>query len=262
VGATATLREVENHPAVMQHFPALARGAKEVGSVQIRNLATLAGNVCNASPSGDTLPALLAYDATVELAGGMASTRLVAVADFWRGPGITTLQPGEMAVSVRLPPAALRASLVLPQAGGPEGDGPRDGRRCLTLVPGEGGPQNVRIALGAVAPSPSARVRRKPRGAGRRRAIEEAAVLAASAASPIDDQRASAAYRAEMVRVLTARALRQLLSQMRCSHAHLKFRPHLAARAAEGNPMKQLMSLRVNGQVYPVEVEPASAFST
>src|SRR5688500_4266767 len=64
IGATATLREVENHPVVTERYPALARGAKEVGSVQIRNLATLAGNLCNASPSADTSPAILAYDAS------------------------------------------------------------------------------------------------------------------------------------------------------------------------------------------------------
>ena len=214
VGATATLREVENHPAVAEHFPALARGAKEVGSVQIRNLATLVGNVCNASPSGDTLPALLAYDAAVELAGGDGSTRLVAVTDFWRGPGITTLQPGEMAVSVRLPPPptglrsfyyklAVRKAMDLAMVG-----------IAATLVPGGGGPQNVRIALGAVAPVPlRATDAESAVERGGAAAIDEAATLAAAAASPIDDQRASAAYRREMVRVLTARALRQLLSQ-------------------------------------------------
>ncbi|HTE19802.1 MAG TPA: FAD binding domain-containing protein, partial [Armatimonadota bacterium] len=159
------------------------------------------------------LPALLAYDATVELVGRDGATRLVAVSDFWRGPGITTLQPGEMAVSVRLPPPpaglrsfyyklAVRKAMDLAMVG-----------IAVTLVPGEGGPQNVRIALGAVAPVPfraseaEAAVQR-----GGAAAIEEAAVLAASAASPIDDQRASAAYRREMVRVLTARGLRQLLS--------------------------------------------------
>src|SRR5437762_2136919 len=83
VGAFASLRQVENHPAVVAQYPALARGAKEVGSVQIRNLATLAGNLCNASPSADTSPALLAYDTEVEILGSHGSSRMVPVDEFW-----------------------------------------------------------------------------------------------------------------------------------------------------------------------------------
>src|SRR4029079_438607 len=103
VGAMATLRELENHPAAIEHYPALVRGAQQVGSVQIRNLATLAGNVCNASPSADTSPALLAYDAEVEIAT-VGSARGVPVAEFWRGPGRTVLGPGELVTAVLLPP--------------------------------------------------------------------------------------------------------------------------------------------------------------
>lgn len=213
IGATATLREVENHPAVTASYPALARGAREVGSVQIRNLATLAGNVCNASPSADTSPALLAYDASVEIVGSHGSSRLVPVSEFWTGPGRTSLKPGEMVASVRLPapPAGLRSfyyklavrkAMDLAMVG-----------ITVTLVPAGTGAERVRIALGAVAPvclratEAEAAVER-----GGAAAIDEAAALAEAAASPIDDQRASAAYRREMVRVLTARALTQLLS--------------------------------------------------
>jgi carbon-monoxide dehydrogenase medium subunit len=212
VGATATLREVENHPAVVEHFPALARGAREVGSVQIRNLGTLAGNVCNASPSADTAPALLAYDAAVEIADASGGRRIVAIDDFWKGPGITELQEGEMVASVRLPaPLAglrsfyqklsVRKAMDLAMVG-----------LAITLLPRGGGAERVRIALGAVGPTPfrageaEATVER-----GGIAAIPEAAALAEAAASPINDQRASAAYRREMVRVLTARGLTELL---------------------------------------------------
>jgi CO/xanthine dehydrogenase FAD-binding subunit len=212
IGAMATLREVENHPAVTEHYPSLARGSKEVGSVQIRNLATLAGNLCNASPSADTSPALLAYDAQVEIVGSHGSSRTVPVSEFWMGPGRSDLRTGELVASIRLPaPApgrrdfyyklAVRKAMDLAMVG-----------ITVALVPGNGTARDVRIALGAVAPVcmrvPDAEAAVESGGAG---AIAEAAALAEQAVSPIDDQRASAAYRREMVRVLTTRALNALL---------------------------------------------------
>jgi carbon-monoxide dehydrogenase medium subunit len=212
IGAGATLREVENHPNVLTGYPALARGCREVGSVQIRNLGTLAGNACNASPSADTAPALLAYDAQVEIVGPGGAGRVVPIGDFWKGPGSTGLQPGELVTGLKLPapPAgqrsfyrklAVRKAMDLAMVG-----------IAVTLVPGAGGAAHVRIALGAVAPTcfraADAEAAVERGGAG---AIDEAARLAEAACSPIDDQRASAAYRREMVRVLTARALRELL---------------------------------------------------
>src|SRR5204862_4632987 len=94
IGALVTLRQIELHPVVQERYPALQRGAAEVGSVQIRNLATLAGNVCNASPSADTSPALLVYDATVHIAGPKGQREL-PVSEFWTGPGRTALDDGE-----------------------------------------------------------------------------------------------------------------------------------------------------------------------
>lgn len=210
VGAAATLREVENHPAIVDRYPALARGAKEVGSVQIRNLATLAGNLCNASPSADTSPALLAYDCEVEIAGP-GGTRCVPVAEFWTGPGRTVLARGEMVVAMRLPPPpaglrsfyhklAVRKAMDLAMVG-----------VTVTLWPGNGAARQVRIALGAVAPVclRAAEAETAIAGGGAA-AIEQAADLAEAAASPIDDHRASAAYRRAMVRVLTRRGLRHV----------------------------------------------------
>lgn len=213
IGAAATLRQVENHPMIVARYPALSQGAREVGSVQIRNLATLAGNVCNASPSADTAPALLAYDAAVELASADGSTRTVPLGEFWEGPGRTTLRPGELLTAVLLPPAAsetrsfyqklaVRKAMDLAMVG-----------ICVTLTPGGEAPTGVRIALGAVAPvCLRAREAEAAVERGGAAAIAEAATLAEAAVSPIDDQRASAAYRREMVRVLTTRALSRLLS--------------------------------------------------
>jgi len=213
IGAAVTLREVENHPVIREQYPALARGAQEVGSVQIRNLGTLAGNVCNASPSADTSPALLAYDAEVEVLGDHGAARWAPVSEFWTGPGRTTLKPGEMVTSIRLPaPASGRRSFYQKLAVRKAMDLAMVGITVALSGPAER-PENVRIALGAVAPvCLRAREAEAAVERGGASAIEEAARLAQQAASPIDDQRASAAYRRDMVRVLTARALTQLLS--------------------------------------------------
>jgi carbon-monoxide dehydrogenase medium subunit len=212
VRAGVTLREIECHPAVREQYPALRRGAAEVGSVQIRNLATLAGNLCNASPSADTFPALLAYDAEVEIAGPDGA-RAVPVAEFWRGPGRTDLGPGEIVTAIRLPPPpaglrsfyqklAVRKAMDLAMVG-----------VCVTALPQDGNAARVRIALGAVAPvcfRPTA-AEELVQGHGGVDRIDEAAAAAENACAPIDDQRASAAYRREMVRVLTRRGLRAVL---------------------------------------------------
>src|SRR5439155_15807869 len=127
-------------------YPALNDAGAEVGSVQILNLATLAGNALNASPSADTSPALLAYDAEVEITG-RSSTRSVPIGEFWTGPGRSVLQPGELITAIRLPPVpdgtrvyyrklAVRKAMDLAMVG-----------VCVAAKNGE-----VRIALGAVAP--------------------------------------------------------------------------------------------------------------
>lgn len=209
IGTSVSLRQVENHPAVVKLFPALSRGCREVGSVQIRNLGTLGGNVCNASPSADTATALLAYDAEVELTGPGGVSRTLPLTEFWLGPGKTALQPHELLTAIRLPfptvgtrpfyrKLAVRKAMDLAMVG-----------VCVRVSPE---PMQVRIALGAVGPrcyrALEAEAAVEQGGAA---AIDTAASLARASASPIDDQRASANYRRDMVGVLTARALRELL---------------------------------------------------
>jgi carbon-monoxide dehydrogenase medium subunit len=213
VGSLATLRELELHPVVRERYPSLARGSAEVGSVQIRNLATLGGNLCNASPSADTSPALLALDAQVAIAGS-SGERVVPVAQFWTGPGRTDLRPDELVTGIVLPTPvegtrsfyyklAVRKAMDLAMVG-----------IAVSLVRRNGHCENVRIALGAVAPTVirATEAEQQIEGSAGADRIDEAARLAEAAARPIDDQRASAGYRRAMVRNLTRRALTQLLS--------------------------------------------------
>lgn len=213
IGAGTTLREVENDPTVRERYPALARAASEVGSVQIRNLATLAGNVVNASPSADTSPALLLHDAVVELVGAGGVSRSVPLGEFWTGPGTTALQAGELVTAIVLPPPpeglrtfyrklAVRKAMDLAMVGVAAG-----------VVRSNGAITHARVALGAVAPvclrareAEQALLQEGPAAAAR------AAQLAVAATSPIDDQRASASYRRAMAQRLTGLALAQLLT--------------------------------------------------
>jgi len=212
VGALATLRELETHPRVRERYPTLARGAAEVGSVQIRNLATLGGNMCNASPSADTSPSLLVLDAQVQIQGP-SGERAVPITQFWTGPGRTVLEPGEIVTRVQLPtPHAATRSFYYKLAVRKAMDLAMVGI-AVTLTPRNGGFDQARIALGAVAPTalrvPAAEAL-VTNGAVTEAVIEQAAQQAMAAAQPISDQRASAQYRREMVGALTRRALRQL----------------------------------------------------
>ncbi len=98
---TATMSEVVADEGINTHFPALAEAAVVVGSVQIRNRATLLGNICNGSPAADTAPPLLAYDATIVVAGS-EGTRKIPIDDFIVGPGRTDLREGEIAIAIEL----------------------------------------------------------------------------------------------------------------------------------------------------------------
>lgn len=109
--ALATMRQIERDPVVLERLPALAEAARVVGSVQIRNRATLAGNICNGSPAADTAPPLLVHGATVMVAGPSGERR-IAIDDFIIGPRSTDLRPGELvtAIEVPLPPVGLGAA--------------------------------------------------------------------------------------------------------------------------------------------------------
>ena len=102
IGARAVMTDIATDPLVRRHFPALAEAALVVGAVQIRNRATLAGNLCNASPAADTAPALLVYDASVVVAGPTGERR-IPVAELWVRSGVTTLAAGELVTAIELP---------------------------------------------------------------------------------------------------------------------------------------------------------------
>lgn len=205
IGATTVLTAIGADPRIRAFFPALVEAMSVVGSIQIRNRATLAGNMCNASPAADTAPPLLVYGAMLELASERGR-RSVPLTDFHRGPGQTVLGPGELVSAVELP---------VPDSPVGSSFERMTRRRGVDLATvnvacsvsstgvtafgyGAVGPKPFRVddtsgVLADAASDPSAR--------------EAVLRELAAAASPISNVRASAEYRREMLHVLSRRAL-------------------------------------------------------
>jgi carbon-monoxide dehydrogenase medium subunit len=209
IGALATTRDIELSSVAQKHFPSLVQAVRELGSIQVRNRATVIGNVCRASPSADTLPPLIADQASVFIRGEHGE-RSLPLEEFFTGPGKTVLRPGELVTEIVVPAPAPHTGKVYIK------HGRRKAMELATVGVAVTATRDgdVRIALGAVAPT-VIRARKAERMLSGKRIdgalIEAAARAATEEASPISNVRASAAYRREMVRVLTKRALQQAL---------------------------------------------------
>jgi CO/xanthine dehydrogenase FAD-binding subunit len=196
VGAGVTFARIERELAV--DAPALAQAARMVGSVQIRNAATIGGNLVTASPAGDSLPVLACYGAEVEVAS-VRGSRVLALREFLVGPKLTALAGDELVVGVHLPHTSGQQAFAKV--------GPRAAMviaRCslaarVDRAIGEGG-----VGIGAVGPQALA----VPAAADVLVAggpAEEFVAAVVSAAAPIEDHRASAAYRRHALSVLARR---------------------------------------------------------
>jgi carbon-monoxide dehydrogenase medium subunit len=215
VGAAVSARALELDKRVRAGYTALAESGALIGSVQVRNLATVGGNLCNAAPSADMAPPLIALEAEAVIAGPKGQRR-VPLADFFKGVRSTVLAADELLVELAIP-----------------APGPRSGGQYLRHTPrreldiavvgvasqltlSDGVCRKARIALAAVAPVPL-------RATAAERALEgqpvtadriaQAAELAVQAARPISDQRGSADFRRHLVRTLTRRTLTTALER-------------------------------------------------
>lgn len=213
IGALTTVTEIMESDLIARHFPVLIEACRHFASDQIRNASSLGGNLCNASPAGDMSIPLLALDARVELVSkpdGKRSTRSLPLNAFFTGPGRTLREASELLSCVRVPlPAAGHIARFLKF-------GTRVGLDISTISIAIGGTldggvlSNVRVAFGAVAPTPIRAAQTEAALEGQRldRAlIDRVAGVAHDEVKPIDDVRASAWYRRELVHNMTLRML-------------------------------------------------------
>jgi len=211
IGAAVPCAQVAALPQVQQHYPALRTACTLIGSIMIQNRASLGGNLCNAAPSADSVPPLIVHQAEAIIAGP-GGTRRLPVESVCTGPGQTCLAPGELLVALRLPvPPPHTVSAYLRFTPRNEMDIAVAGASAaVTLDPSTGTCAKVRIALGAVAPTPVRARAAEEYLTGKALTDEhlrQAAQLAVEAARPISDVRGSAEYRRHLVSVLTRRAL-------------------------------------------------------
>jgi carbon-monoxide dehydrogenase medium subunit len=209
IGSAVSARVAELSPVVRNGFIGVAEGAGVIGSHQVRNLATIGGNVCNAAPSADVSPALVALDTVVVIAGPDGQ-RLLPITDFFQGVRRTALQPGEVVVEFVVPkPETGSGSTYLRHTPRRELDIAVVGvGTALTMKDGKC--TKARIALGAVAPVIVRATEAEAALEGQEvtpELLDKAAQLAVGSAKPISDQRGSAEYRLHLTRVLTRRTL-------------------------------------------------------
>jgi len=216
IGTLTTLRAIEKSDVIHKRYPVLSEAAKEMGTVQVRNVATIGGNLCNASPAADMAPPLLVIDAKVKIVN-LRSSKTVPVEKFFRGPGLTILRRGEMLTEILaddLPQGTRTAFLKV-------GRSRVDVSKVSVAVAirlAKTTCKAVRIALGAVASSPI-RARKAEKVLEGKELKEEtinrAAQMAASEAKPISDIRSTAIYRKNVTEILVKRALNKALEQAR-----------------------------------------------
>ena len=210
IGALTTMYTIETSPVVKQKYPFLAQSAAEVGSIQIRNRATVGGNMANATPSADVAPSLIALNATAKIASA-GGERTMPMEDFFRGPGQNAMDADEILTEITIPKT------------GPQLVGeyikfsPRDmmdlayiGVSVAYDFAGDKKCSGVRIVLGAVAPTPIRARNSEALLEGKILTEDLAAQVgdeAARESKPISDVRSSADYRRAMVGVMTKRAI-------------------------------------------------------
>lgn len=215
IGALTTIRELEKSTELKRSYPIISQAASQLGSVAIRNIGTIGGNLCNAAPSAETAPALLVLSATAKIVGS-SGERVVPLEDFFIGPGNTALKVEELLVEIQVPAPlphtrgiylkhGIRGTIDLAIAGVAV---------AVTVEPESKVCQDIKIALGAVAPTPVRARRAEEIIMGKMindDLINRSAQVASDEARPISDVRASAEYRKEMVKVLTGRAIREAM---------------------------------------------------
>jgi aerobic carbon-monoxide dehydrogenase medium subunit len=218
IGAAVTMNQVAAHTDVIKHYPNLAEAAQSVASYQLRNRATVIGNICNASPAGDTIGTCLVLGGVLKV-HGINGFRDIPLNAFFLAPGRTVLKPGDVVVSITLPIPPKGFIGVYKKLG-------RNAKGDLSIVgvtvigfPAKDSPSgfHFRIALASVAPIPFEALKAEAILSEKKitdSTITRAAEIAMESVIPIDDVRGSARYRKFMVRNLTREALTEVWKKL------------------------------------------------
>ena len=218
IGAAIQLSRIVAFPAVRERFGMLYQACNLIGSMQLRNRATIGGNICNAAPSADTAPSLLCLGAKAIIAR-TGATRLVPMESFFRGPGETVVEHDELLMGIEIPAIDTRwAGYYLRHTPRQDMDiSVASVASLLILDKKENQCREARIALGAVAPIPIRVPKAESELAGQMltsELIEKVAEIVEAAAQPISDVRGSAKYRIELVKVLFTRTFQKALETL------------------------------------------------
>ncbi len=210
IGAATPLRKIEKSKIVEQKYSALYEGVRALGKVQVRNMGTIAGNICNASPAADTATPLLSLSAKVKISSPRGD-RVVPLDEFFAGPGKTVLLPNELLTEVQIPSPPKMAGSAFLKISRVAADLSKV--NAAAMIERVGGTcKSCRIALGAVAPTP-VRVKRAEGILNGKKFDEEIIKSAARAASeeikPITDVRSTAEYWKEVSKVLVEEVLKK-----------------------------------------------------
>lgn len=215
VGALTTLSALEKDNFFRDECPVLAETASKMASPQIRQLATVGGNICNSSPSADLLPPLIALGTKVNLIGGQGE-RTMLLEEFFTGPGENKMKKGEVLTGITIPRSSLEESKVcyMRHSIRQGHDIALVGVAVMVKMADDNQVEDAKIVMGAVAPTPVRALEAEDviKGEIASEALFiKAAQLATAAASPIDDLRASASYRRQIVNTLVYRGLEKLI---------------------------------------------------
>jgi CO/xanthine dehydrogenase FAD-binding subunit len=213
ISATTVMTDIADDQLVRRHFPALVEAASSVGSVQIRNRATLVGNICNASPAADTAPPLLVYGAVI-VAARPGGTRRFPITDLFVRSGQTTLEPGELVTAIEIPMPKRKIGAAYTRLTRRRGTD----LASITLCCGVDEDGVTRLAYGSVGPRPllvvdQSGVLADPNAPDQAKAPIFEKMFADASPSP-RSMRAGPEYRLAMLRVLGARALRTAIDRL------------------------------------------------
>ena len=216
LGTTVTIHEVERSPVIKENYFLLAQAASRLGSLQVRNQATIGGNLCQASPAGDMIPPLMALGAQLSLQS-VSGKRLIQIEKFFKGPGKTALKSGEILKEILIPPPHPNdRHLFLKYS--------RTGGVDLAIVnvavrvrlKEDHLCEEARISLGAVSPTVIRARLSESLIEGKKLdddLVQKAGEKVPEEIKPISDVRASGEYRKEMARVMTIRALKTIMAK-------------------------------------------------